>query len=895
MPRCLSVPLDTSTRVGLLSSLFEQQVLKSGDSIAIEFEDSIWTYEDVNRRANQIARFLLDRSYEREDRIGICMDRSATAIISMLGIMKAGCAFVPLDPEFPKDRLAFIVEDASIKMVFCDSDYLNLFETSNDDASIFIDPHDEQLWQSEHDNVSVEIPEDSLAYVMYTSGSTGKPKGVQIEHRALTTYCLADIEVYQLKPTDRTLQFSTLNFDIAIEEIFPPLLVGSVVVVRPRERAETHNELSHLIDTFRITAMHIATAYWHEWVDLLVASHAPVPSSLRLLIATGEKVSVEHFRRWKRQSRHKVLWCNAYGPTETTVTCTVFIPSDDWDEPQMPIGKPLVGYAAHILNDNYQSVGIGETGHLYISGDALARGYLNRSDLTEKAFLDVTVDGTPIRIYRTGDLARWLPSGDIEFSGRVDHQMKIGSYRIEPGEIEAVLSLCASVSESLILCAENAGQKFLAAYVVRKDDSLSTSELAAFLRARLPVYMVPSRFIFLESFPKTINGKIDRRALPPVESGEVDRAGEYQEAESELERELASIWSNVLNISKIGRFDDFFQLGGSSLLVTRVIAQLTGKLNLAIPVRDFFANPTIASLSQHLRLLTQTEKSASSDEEKKLRQANAIALRRKLPTIEPLTIASRSEQLAAVQYPSVGINGMRRNHTIVMCNAMGHEATRANRNLQQLAIRLSQDGFDVVRFDFASTGNSTGRAADATLDQWRSDIAAVVQKIRCEPMFEPSTHNVSLLGIRLGATLLAQTPLTGIDKAILWDPIVSGQDYLNMLRSMHRFELESLTRYLTFRKGQPEQLMGSACTATMQQEIAAIQLCESTRIQSLTRWVVETKRYGVTGQPALSLPGWQHTQSEDEIYWEAKEFSQSSFSSPQSSRLIASIFAKGGV
>jgi pimeloyl-ACP methyl ester carboxylesterase len=473
--------------------------------------------------------------------------------------------------------------------------------------------------------------------------------------------------------------------------------------------------------------------------------------------------------------------------------------------------------------------------------------------------------------------------------------MKIGSYRIEPGEIEAVLSLCASVSESLILCAENAGQKFLAAYVVRKDDSLSTSELAAFLRARLPVYMIPSRFIFLESFPKTINGKIDRRALPPVESGAVDRAGEYQEAESELERELASIWSNVLNISKIGRFDDFFQLGGSSLLVTRVIAQLTGKLNLAIPVRDFFANPTIASLSQHLRLLTQTEKSTSSDEEKKLRQANAIALRRKLPTIEPLTIASRSEQLAAVQYPSVGINGMRRNHTIVMCNAMGHEATRANRNLQQLAIRLSQDGFDVVRFDFASTGNSTGRAADATLDQWRSDIAAVVQKIRCEPMFEPSTHNVSLLGIRLGATLLAQTPLTGIDKAILWDPILCGQDYLNMLRSMHRFELESLTRYLTFRKGQPEQLMGSAYTATMQQEIAAIQLCESTRIQSLTRWVVETKRYGVRGQPALSLPGWQHTQSEDEIYWEAKEFSQSSFSSPHSSRLIASIFAKGGV
>jgi len=329
--------------------------------------------------------------------------------------------------------------------------------------------------------------------------------------------------------------------------------------------------------------------------------------------------------------------------------------------------------------------------------------------------------------------------------------------------------------------------------------------------------------------------------------------------------------------------------------VTRVIAQLTGKLNLAIPVRDFFANPTIASLSQHLRLLTQSEKSASREDEIKLRQANAIELRRKLPTIQPLTIISRSEQLAAIQYPSVGTIEKRRHHTIVMCNAMGHEATRANRNLQQLAIRLSQDGFDVVRFDFASTGNSTGRAKDATLDQWRADIAAVVHHVRSEPTFEPSTHKVSLLGIRLGASLLAQTPLKDIDKAILWDPILNGQEYLNLLRSMHRFELESLTRYLTFRKGQPEQFMGSACTATMQQEIAAIQLRASTRIEAASRWVVETKRYGTIGQPALSLLGWQHTQSEDEIYWESKDFSQSSFSSPCSSRLISSIFAKGVV
>ena len=896
MTHCpIETKVTSGVGVGLITSLFEQQVLKSSNSVAIEFEGSTWTYDEVNRRANQIAKFLLDRSFEPEDRIGICMDRSATAIISMLGVMKSGCAFVPLDPEFPKDRLAFIVDDASIHMIFCDPNYLHLFDATSDVSPEFINPHDQQLWQSDGEDFSLFVPEDSLAYVMYTSGSTGKPKGVQIEHRSLTTYCLADVDVYQLNSSDRTLQFSTLNFDIAIEEIFPPLLVGSTVVVRPRERAQAQNELSHLIDTYQITALHIATAYWHEWVDLLVASDAPVPKSLRLLIATGEKVSVEHYRRWKRQSLSDVLWCNAYGPTETTVTCTVFIPPDDWDEPQMPIGKPLAGYAAHILNDQFQSVGIGETANLFISGEALARGYLNRPDLTDKAFIEIAVEGLAetTRLYRTGDLARWLPSGDIEFSGRIDHQMKIGSYRIEPGEIEAVMSTCESVSESLILCVEHAGQKMLAAYVVQNGNSLSARALAAFLRERLPIYMVPSRFIFLESFPKTINGKIDRKALPPVESGQVDRDGEFQEAKTDLERDLAAIWSKVLNVSQVGRSDDFFQLGGSSLLVTRVIAQIAGKLKLSIPVRDFFANPTIASLSQHLTWLAKTDDVNGFEDDKSLRKSQSMALRRKLPTIQPLAIDSRKEQLAAVRYPYVAVNG--RNHSIVMCNAMGHEATRSIRNLQQLAIRLSQEGFDVVRFDFACTGNSTGDENEATLEQWHADIAAVVDRVRKEQGLGNSNHAVSLLGIRLGATLLTQTPLKGIDTAILWDPVLSGQSYLDGLRSQHRYQLESLTRYLTFRKTEPNQFMGCACSEFMQREIASLQLSEPIRMESKSRWVVTSKDYLDMNRDPIKLSAWRHVSCQDEIYWDEKEYAQAAFSSPHSSRTIASLFANGVV
>jgi len=895
MISCLPDPQIAPSSVSLFTAHFERQVLQCGNAVAIEFEGQAWTYEEVNQRANQIARFLLNRAFLPEDRIGICMDRSAIAIISMLGIMKSGCAFVPLDPEFPKERLAFIINDASIQMIFCDSDYLHLVDTPGKDAPELIDPHDEQLWMTDVENLSLTVPDNSLAYVMYTSGSTGKPKGVQIEHRSLTTYCLADLELYQLESSDRTLQFSTLNFDIAIEEIFPPLLAGSTVVVRPRERAETHNELSFLIDTYKITALHIATAYWHEWVDLLVASNSPVPKSLRLLIATGEKVSVEHFRRWKRQSQHEILWCNAYGPTETTVTCTAFIPPKDWDEPQMPIGKPLAGYAAHILNDQNQKVGIGETGNLFISGQALARGYLNRPDLTEKAFINLFIDGLEetTRLYRTGDLARWLPTGDIEFSGRIDHQMKIGSYRIEPGEIEAVMALCESVSESLILCAENAGQKILAAYVVRKCNSLSASTLASFLRNRLPIYMVPQRFVFLESFPKTINGKIDRTALPSIEHGEIARDGDYHAAETDAERELAAIWSQVLNVGQVGRDDDFFQLGGSSLLVTRVIAQMAGKLSLSIPVRDFFANPTIASLSRHLESLAETDRITVGDAELVLRQSQSNELRRKLPKIQPLTIASRNEHLAAIRYPSVEPNGQHRNHSIVMCNAIGHEGTRSFRNLQQLAIRLSQTGFDVVRFDYSCTGNSTGSDDRASLEQWRCDIAAVVERIRHDRSLEQPNHAVSALGIRLGASLLAQTPLKDIDKVILWDPILTGQSYLSNLRSQHRYQLESLTRYMTFRKGSPNQFMGSACPKSMQSEINSIVLDDSIRLQPASRWVVTSKDYMAENQSVSKLPGWTHVACHDEIYWDEKEFAQVAFSSPHCSRAIASLFANG--
>lgn len=911
MLSCSENEISSTEKIGTYASYFESQVLKTPSSIAIEFEGVQWTYSDTNSQANQIARFLLKHGFQREDRIGICMDRSATAIITMLGILKSGCAFVPLDPEFPKDRLAFIVEDASIQLIFCDSAYRELYDVSGTNAPRFVDPLDTQLRQHETEDLDESIPETSLAYVMYTSGSTGKPKGVQIEHRSLTTYCLADVELYQLRSDDRTLQFSTLNFDIAIEEIFPPLMVGSAVVVRPRERADEFNELSHLVESNSITALHIATAYWNEWVDLLVASESSVPSTLRLVIATGEKISVEHYRRWKQHCNHEVLWCNAYGPTETTVTCTAFVPDRDWDALQMPIGKPLLRYSAHILNDHNKTVAPGETGQLFISGPALARGYLNRPDKNEQAFIHVLLDGDtePTRLYRTGDLARWLPSRDIEFSGRVDHQMKIGSYRIEPGEIEAVLSQCEAVRESLVIGAEREGQKFLAAYVVLNQPNYSAFELASYLRSRLPVYMVPSRYIFLDSLPKTINGKIDRVALPAAETGEIPRENAYREAETELERSLATIWSNVLNIPCVGRDDDFFQLGGSSLLVTRVIAQMAGTLDCAIPVRDFFANPTIASLSRHLASIsgkTSSDNKGQDSDSLREQHEQSLKLRSKLPKIQPVSIPNRGDTLAAIFYPAVNNGVAHQNHCLVMCNAYGHEHTRSARNLQQLAIQLSQSGLNVLRFDYAGTGNSSGSTDRISVDLWRSNIVAAVEyarNIACHATDEAvskseandssSPTTVSVLGVRLGASLIATTPLTNIDRVILWDPIVDGDRYLALLKQYHEYELSSLTRYLNYRRSQPEQLIGYECPSAFQESLASIQLWNQSRIEARQHWVLSSQDYSELGSTE-SLPLlWEHQPCTDEIYWDKHDFTGRAFSSPQVSQVIRSILTKG--
>jgi amino acid adenylation domain-containing protein len=872
--------------------LFELQVAQTPDRAAVFFEEECWTYQDLAEFTQRIATNLFRRGLAEEECVGICVDRSPGAIAAMLGIMRAGGAFVPLDPELPVERIQFMLDDAGIKKIICDQKYADLVAGFGVHQWITL----EALQSKELRDASeleMDLPEirpDQLAYVMYTSGSTGKPKGVMIEAIALTTYCLADIDAYKITEQDRTLHFSTINFDIAIEEIFPPLLTGGAIVVRPRHRVDSHNELSTLIRQYNVTAVHLATAYWHEWVDLMLAYHEIVPESLRLLIATGEKVSVEHFRRWNTICPHEIQWSNAYGPTEATVSSTVFTPNRLWSGESMPIGKPLKRYEAIILNPQGKQVEPGELGELFIAGPALARGYLNRPELTSKAFIQWIDDqGAPKRIYRTGDLARWDKQGDIEFAGRIDHQIKVGSYRIEPGEIESAINQHSGVCESLVVYEQIGNQKVLIAFVATQvkppcvqscdlhsldAQSLDAQALALFLREHLPAYMIPQRFLFVDRFPKTLNGKIDRHALPSVDRAVAPvRQSDPQELDK-VERELASIWSEVLQVSKIGREDNFFFLGGSSLLVTRVIAKIKQRFNLELPVRDVFANPVLQSLAGFLKItLGETDPPSP----------RAIRSAAHIPKMEAQFLASGDERLFSIFYPARGTS---RNHPVLICGSVGHEYARSHRNLQQMAQLLSENGFDVLRFDYSATGNSSGACGSWLPEQWCSDIQNAASWLRKRV----ASATFSAIGLRLGATLLSNAVGLGAERAIFWDPALTGASFLATLTSFQSRAERDYVRYSIRRNAEPHQFYGLVSSERAVSELAKLRLtwqneqafARSVLLTTKNYWCEEVSRNQQFGLPQTK----NHHQVDDEVMWHFPQFTEKAFSSAKSYRWI---------
>ena len=602
-----------------LTQLFEAQVERTPDATALVFEREHLSYRELNLRANQLARYLRAEGARPEVLIGLLFERSWEMIVAMLGVLKSGAAYLPLDEKCPRERLGFMMDDAGIKLLLTQRHFVADLPASEVEAISF-----DELWPAlsgyDEQNPECQTLPDNLAYVIYTSGSTGKPKGAMIPHRSVVGHNFSIISRYDLTANDRVLQFAAMSFDVAVEEIFPSWACGATVVVRPDHVLNSHRTFLEFLQQERISVVNLSTPYWNELMIEVAQSPSLVPRHLRLAAIGGEKGLPEGFTFAQEQVGKHVRLLNVCGPTETTVTNIAYDFSPESEHTQtagsVPLGRPIANNQFYILDAHLRPAPIGATGEIYISGDTLARGYLSQPGLTALTFIPNPFSRIPgVRMYRSGDLGRYLADGNIEFVERIDDQVKVRGFRIELSEIEAVLAQHAGVKESVAIVSEDGSAgKRIVAYVVPSLDAsheaISTRSLRDFLSRSLPDYMIPSVFVLMDQLPLTRNGKVDRRALPAPDLARDEK--QFVEPEPGVETSLAEIWATVLHQQRVSRDANFFDLGGHSLLAMQVVARIQETFGIEFPIRHIFEASTMADLAG---LIVQEQLRQSSDDD----------------------------------------------------------------------------------------------------------------------------------------------------------------------------------------------------------------------------------------------------------------------------------------
>ncbi|MCT7952156.1 amino acid adenylation domain-containing protein [Ancylothrix sp. C2] len=588
--------------------LFEAQVAKTPDAVAVQFECKTLTYRELNERANKLAHYLQSFGVKPDVIVGIYMQRSFDAIVAILGVLKAGGAYAALDPNYSKERLAFMLEDAEIRVLLTQAELKAQIAATNNIYVICLDAEWERIAKENSANPESAVQPENLAYVIYTSGSTGKPKGVMVEHKSLANYTQAASIEYGIKAGDKVLQFASLSFDASAEEIYPCLTQGATLVLRGYSMLDSVSSFLKKCQEWQITILDLPTAYWRELTARLSREKQEFPPSVRLVIIGGEAALLESLKQWRNCVSEKVRLVNTYGPTETTIVATWCELSGEFSTAKsVSIGRPIPNVCIYVLGENLQPVPIGVAGELYIGGAGVSRGYINRSELNSEKFIAnifSNVEGE--KLYKTGDLVRYLPDGNLEFIGRTDRQVKIRGFRIELGEIESALSQYPDVAEAVVIVREeDLGDKHLVAYVVLNSQDSQARRLRHWMRDKLPEYMIPASFVFLESLPLTTNGKVDFKALPaPLpNTSEVD----FIAPQTLEEKVLANIWAEVLGVEKVGREDNFFELGGHSLLATQLIAKVRDAFQVEISLRALFQSPTVANLAAVIAEAKNTE------------------------------------------------------------------------------------------------------------------------------------------------------------------------------------------------------------------------------------------------------------------------------------------------
>ncbi|WP_373536478.1 amino acid adenylation domain-containing protein [Microcoleus sp.] len=636
--------------------LFEAQVERSPDAIAAIFPHNSrqqLTYRELNSRSNQLAHYLQQLGVGPDVLVAICMERSLEIAIAVLGILKTGAAYVPIDPAYPKERLTFMLADTKTPVILTQSHLVSGLP-EHQARTVCLDANWQEIANYSTENPASTVSPDNLTYTIYTSGSTGKPKGVLLPHRALVNLIAWQLQNSTLEDAAKTLQFASLSFDVSFQEMFCTWCAGGTLVFITEEMRRDARSLLQLIDTEKIQRLFlpfIALQHLAEAAD----SYQLVPKSLREVVTAGEQLQVNRYITSFFQQLENCTLHNQYGPSESHVVTayTLSGPPENW--PALPaIGRPIANTEIYLLHQNGEPVPIGVAGELHIGGICLARGYLNRPDLTAERFIPNPLSDFRLPIldfrleedaqkseiaesqevsnyaqhllYKTGDLARYLPDGNIEYIGRIDGQVKIRGFRIELGEIETALAKHPAIKQAVVLAREDEpGDKRLVAYLaVNPQEQLTIADLRVQLQGQLPDYMVPAVFVTVEAMPKTPSGKIDRRALPPPDSQRQELSQGYAAPQSDLEKVLAGIWSKLLKLDRVGIHDNFFEIGGNSLMTLQIAVQVRALLEKDLPVVKLFQHPTIAQLANYLNQGESTNQSSNKFQDRADRQKAAF-------------------------------------------------------------------------------------------------------------------------------------------------------------------------------------------------------------------------------------------------------------------------------
>jgi len=599
-----SAPVPPATTV---QGLFEAQADRTPGATAWEWAGGRFTYGELDAQANRLAHGLRALGVGPDVRVGIAADRSAALGVALLGVLKAGGAYVPLDPAYPRDRLAAMRDDAGLTVILTQQHLMAQFAAP---GVTLVDLDADPYAGHGEGRPGVAVGPENAAYVIYTSGSTGRPRGVVATHGGLANHALAAADLFGLAAGDRVLQFASLSFDIAVEEVFPAWSRGAAVVLRGGDETLEPARFHAEVESKGVTVLDLPTAYWHAWVNDLAARGGSLPGSLRLVVVGGEKASASALGRWRSVGGDRVRWLNTYGPTEATVIATAYEPAGADDSGgEVPIGRPIRNARVYVLDDRRRPAPLGVPGELFLGGRGVARGYLGRPGATAERFLPDPFD--PVagsRMFRTGDRVRWRADGELEFLGRTDDQVKVRGYRVEPGEVEAAILAHPGVRSAAVVAAPDAsGALALIAYAVAEPGAAVTPEaLARSLRAILPGPMAPSRIALLNALPMTPSGKVDRRSLLDLTGPDSGLVSTTLAPRDDLEASLAAVWEDVLGVRPVGVTDDFFELGGHSLLAIRLLARVEEVFGRRLALAALFLGPTVADQANLLRVEAPT-------------------------------------------------------------------------------------------------------------------------------------------------------------------------------------------------------------------------------------------------------------------------------------------------